>query len=75
MPTMNPSSIARYPSPGAPMSGFALKQDGDGRWVVSGTGDQWGGIFVSRDAALRFAWTELGQAAPVSARPAVERLA
>ena len=73
MPTINPSSIARYPFPGAPMSGFALKQDGGGRWVVSGTGDQWGGIFVSRDAALRFARTELEQAAPVSARPATGR--
>ena len=75
MPTMYPSSIARHPFHGAPMSGFALQQDGDGRWVVSGTGDQWGGIFVSRDAALRFAWTELEQAGPASARPAPERLA
>ena len=74
MPNMNSSSIARHPYPGASMPGFELKHD-DGGWVVSGTGDQWGGIFVSRDAALWFAWTELEQAGPAFARPTAERLA
>ena len=33
-----------------------------GRWVVRGVGDHWGGIFLTRDAALKFAKAELEQA-------------
>jgi hypothetical protein len=57
------------------VSGFDLKQDLQGRWVVRGAGDHWGGVFLTRDAAVKFARAELEQADCQSRAPGVERAA
>ena len=64
MSTLNVTSIPRLRADqGAnAVSDFELKQNACGRWVVSGTGDHWGGIFLTRDAALKFARAELEEA-------------
>ena len=64
MPMLNVTSIPRRAADcGAnAVSDFELTQNVCGRWVVSGVGDHWGGIFLTRDAALKFAKAELEQA-------------
>ena len=64
MSTLNVTSIPRLRADqGAnAVSDFELKQNACGRWVVSGTGDHWGGIFLTHDAAVKFARAELEEA-------------
>lgn len=64
MITLNVTSIPRLRADkGAnAVFDFELKQNACGRWVVSGTGDHWGGVFLTRDAAVKFARAELEEA-------------
>ena len=77
MSTLNVTSIPRLPADhGAnAVSDFELKQNACGRWVVSGTGDHWGGIFLTRDAAVKFARAELEDASCETWSGAQERTA
>jgi hypothetical protein len=65
MSTLNATSVPRPPADWGlnGVSDFDLRQNGCGRWVITGTDNHWGGIFLTRDAALKFARAELEEAA------------
>jgi hypothetical protein len=44
-----------------PVRPFLLGRNHAGQWVVQDQGGMWGGIFVDRSAALKFAMSENGR--------------
>jgi hypothetical protein len=52
-----PSASSR-PKPARP---FLLGRNHAGQWVVQDKDGRWGGVFVDRNAALRFAMSENGR--------------
>jgi hypothetical protein len=55
----NPLQTARSPVAAAPSS-YLVGQDGEGHWVAVETGGRAGGIFRSRQDAIRYACVETG---------------
>ncbi|MBP1182480.1 RAG2 PHD domain containing protein [Methylobacterium sp. PvR107] len=74
---MNSLQPARSLGTQAPLS-YLVGQDGDGHWVAIETGGRAGGIFRTRQDAIRYACVETGcrpDDVPLSAEPIPFRLA
>lgn len=59
MPVAFDTSLSSLPTAGAPLS-YVVGQDGEGHWVAVETGGRAGGIFRSRQDAIRYACVETG---------------
>ncbi|MCJ2089722.1 RAG2 PHD domain containing protein [Methylobacterium sp. E-005] len=53
------ASLSSQPSAGTPLS-YLVGQDGEGHWVAVEAGGRAGGIFRSRQDAIRYACVETG---------------